>query len=371
MLGPLSVLADDIKLAGFWCKLCHRPVEVARQNVPTLAPRACLFACACDVGVVVWEHETQPDRQSWSRVMKQARKGDVALPSTTKTNRPSPDSRAATNPKPTPSPKMPTASLDHDEFPAWVPRWLKKLVYEPECSTGTHPTLRTLAKWLVIFMPLAECEGLAFHWLKVAAQKCPRVADDAELKRLLAWPTGRTSDNTSTAPTSYISQPAIDIDDLYELIVRGPTRNEFRECSPLQLYNTRDRNTTEILDAWGRYSGDANPWICYRSKDYFFTRRLSEMRDRAHVFEQIVPSPMKQQQGKTISGHLSQHSLEATGSRLFLVVEFDFVPLTHSRQPTIWAPLIKRAPPLARSSLARDLFRRQIVAIVVPVRGYQ
>jgi hypothetical protein len=79
MLGPFSVCADDVKLAGFWCKDCHHPVEVARQSVPTLAPRACLFGCRCDVGVIVWEDETQPNRQSWSRVMKQARKSNVAL----------------------------------------------------------------------------------------------------------------------------------------------------------------------------------------------------------------------------------------------------------------------------------------------------
>ncbi len=48
------------------------------------------------------------------------------------------------------------------------------------------------------------------------------------------------------------------------------------------------------------------------------------MTSRAHIFEQIVPSPMRGQWGKTVEGHLSQHSLDGTGSRLFLVNEFDF-----------------------------------------------
>jgi hypothetical protein len=83
------------------------------------------------------------------------------------------------------------------------------------------------------------------------------------------------------------------------------------------LYNTKERNTPEILDAWAQYSGTDNPWVCYGSKDHFFTRRLADMRDRAHVFEQIVPSPMRDQYGQTVDGHMSQHSLDGTGPRLF------------------------------------------------------
>jgi hypothetical protein len=241
--------------------------------------------------------------------------------------------------------------VNHDQFPAWVPRWLQNLVEQPDCSQGTHPTLRKLAKWLVIFMPLDECEGLAFHWLKVAAQRCPRTAADAELKRLLSWAAGRTGDHTGTAPRSCVSQPAIDTDYLYELIVAGPTRNELRECSPLHLYNTPHRNTPEILDAWAGYSGNRDPLVCYGSKDYFFTRPLTVMRDRAHVFEQIVPNPMRAQYGQTVDGHASQHSLDATGPRLFLVVEFDFAPVNSRREPTVWASLIKRCAEKGRDVL--------------------
>jgi hypothetical protein len=50
---------------------------------------------------------------------------------------------------------------------------------------------------------------------------------------------------------------------------------------------------------------------------------------------------MRDQWGKTVGGHLSQHSLDGTGPRLFLVSEFDFVPVNSKHEPTIWAPLIK------------------------------
>ena len=87
--------------------------------------------------------------------------------------------------------------IDHSQpsFPAWAPPWLKKLVDEPNCASGTHPVLRRIAKWLVFYMPPLECPGLAFHWLRYAANKCDRVPDDAELKRLLGWADARGPDD--------------------------------------------------------------------------------------------------------------------------------------------------------------------------------
>jgi hypothetical protein len=231
---------------------------------------------------------------------------------------------------------------DATTFPAWCPAWLKKLVDEPNCSCGTHPELRRIAKWLVIYMPPDECEGLAFKWLRVAADKCDRVSDDAELHRLLTWACAKTGNQDDGSAGNYSpSQPAIDIDYLYELIVAGPTLGEFRESSRERLYDTKERNTPRILDAWAHYCGDLNPWVCYGADDYFFTRRLVDMRDRAQIFAQVVPSPMRAQYGLTVDGRASQHTLDGTRPRLFLVIEFDFVAVKKKREPTIWATLIK------------------------------
>jgi hypothetical protein len=79
MLGPFSVAADDVKLAGFFCKLCHSPVNVCRTAVPTLTARACLFVCGCEIAIVAWEDEPQPDRVSWRRLMRRARKEGVEM----------------------------------------------------------------------------------------------------------------------------------------------------------------------------------------------------------------------------------------------------------------------------------------------------
>ena len=76
-------------------------------------------------------------------------------------------------------------SYDDHVWPLWAPEWLRAQVESPNCSAGTHPRLRWLAKWLVIFF--AEHEGQAARWLFHAACRCDRGVDEGELNRLLAW----------------------------------------------------------------------------------------------------------------------------------------------------------------------------------------
>ena len=59
-------------------------------------------------------------------------------------------------------------SCDDHVWPLWAPDWLRAQVESPDCSGGTHPRLRDLAKWLTIYF--AEHEGEAERWLYHAAQ---------------------------------------------------------------------------------------------------------------------------------------------------------------------------------------------------------
>jgi hypothetical protein len=228
-----------------------------------------------------------------------------------------------------------------DKFPGWAPDWLRKLVFEPDCSTGTHPALRKLAKWLLVYMPADKNPGLAFKWLKEAAEKCDRVPDDAELKRLLSWANAKLGAQDGDGNYSRREKVEIDIDYIYELVIGGPHRAEYRELSPVRLHDVKWRCTATVLDAWAEYSGEHDPWVCHGADDDFLTLRLSDMRERASCFAQITPSPMREQYGRTVDRRLSQHTLDNTGPRLCLVTEFDFALVNKKRQPTIWAPLIK------------------------------
>jgi hypothetical protein len=51
------------------------------------------------------------------------------------------------------------------------------------------------------------------------------------------------------AVAAYTRRPAaIDTDRLYEIIIAGPTRDELRESSPERCWDTRRRNTAQILN---------------------------------------------------------------------------------------------------------------------------
>ena len=93
------------------------------------------------------------------------------------------------------------------------------------------------------------------------------------------------------------------------------------------------------------FPGD--PLLCVGSKSDFETDHLSALADRAHTLEQIVPSPMLAKYGRTQAGHLSQHSLEATGPRRFVVIEGDKIdgaPIPKDTQAAILLHLAERAP---------------------------
>lgn len=67
-----------------------------------------------------------------------------------------------------------------------------------------------------------------------------------------------------------------------------------------------------------------NPLLCLGKTNYIFdTKPRSEWRGLEKFQSLIVPSPMSALKGKTKMGNLSSHSLENTGPRQYLVIEFD------------------------------------------------
>jgi hypothetical protein len=94
------------------------------------------------------------------------------------------------------------------------------------------------------------------------------------------------------------------------------------------------------------FPGD--PWICAgRTNERFFTRRLSKFADTSHLLQLVVPNPMLRPWGKTTDGKDSQHTLEATGPRRFLVIEGDLLdeqPIPKDTQAAILLHLARKAP---------------------------
>jgi hypothetical protein len=114
------------------------------------------------------------------------------------------------------------------------------------------------------------------------------------------------------------------------------------EESPVRL-DCPHPHTSLLLEAL--FPG--NPQLCHGSRTRFRTAHLSEFASYAHTLEQIVPSPMLAKYGWTKSGKLSEHSLEATGPRKFIVVEGDKIggePIPKDTQAAVLLHLGELAP---------------------------
>ncbi len=114
------------------------------------------------------------------------------------------------------------------------------------------------------------------------------------------------------------------------------------EASPIRFDDDQPR-TAEILERL--FPGD--PLLCAGSKYPFFTMHLSQFKAAADTLEQIVPSPMLAKYGRAQEGHLSQHTLDATGPRRFLIVEGDKINginIPKDTQAAVLLHLAERAP---------------------------
>jgi hypothetical protein len=117
--------------------------------------------------------------------------------------------------------------------------------------------------------------------------------------------------------------PAVDWSALGWLAMNGPGIYDLWENSPLR-WEDSEFHTEEIID---RMFPDSDSLLCVAFDTYnFATRRREEWRGKLARHGLIVPSPMTAVWGRTKSGELSQHSLEAVGPRVYLVIEHDFEP---------------------------------------------
>jgi hypothetical protein len=105
-----------------------------------------------------------------------------------------------------------------------------------------------------------------------------------------------------------------------KIVKNGPSLVELVSRSPEPIQFGGPSRSEEIIDAL--FPG--NPWLCVGTSDHsFHTAKRQEWRGHLHERSLIVPSPMSAQRGRTQQGKLSFHCLENTGSRRFLIIEFD------------------------------------------------
>ena len=128
-----------------------------------------------------------------------------------------------------------------------------------------------------------------------------------------AWQPGDKPHFTRQAP----AWPAVNT-ELREAITARGGLDDLWKSSPNQI--GENKHTEEIIDRL--FPG--NPWLCVGASNRDFkTRRCDELRGELSALALIVPSPMTARTGKTKDGKTSEHALDNTGERRFLVVEFD------------------------------------------------
>ena len=139
------------------------------------------------------------------------------------------------------------------------------------------------------------------------------IARAVERSRATAWQPGQVQ--AVTAP----AWPSVNEEQREAITGRDDGLVDLWEASPARL-DDNDGHTEEIIDRL--FPG--SPLLCVgRSNSEFATRPREILRGRLAELQFIVPSTMSARTGRTQDGKVSEHTLENTGSRRFLVIEFD------------------------------------------------
>jgi len=115
------------------------------------------------------------------------------------------------------------------------------------------------------------------------------------------------------------------------------------ESSPIR-FDDQESHTEQIVDALF----PENPLLCVGwSSSKFRTNHREVFRDQLSQMQLVVPSPMTSITGKTKDGRISEHTLDNTGARRFLVVEQDSInkmPIPLDEQAAVLLHLSTKAP---------------------------
>jgi hypothetical protein len=129
-----------------------------------------------------------------------------------------------------------------------------------------------------------------------------------------AWKPGKHATLTH-AP----AWPPVNTEQREAIIASGVGLVDLWEASPVR-FEDNESHAEEVIDAL--FPGD--PLLCVGQSDWrFATRRRESWCGRLERMQLIVPSPMSREMGRTKEGKESEHSLDNTGARRFLVVEQD------------------------------------------------
>jgi hypothetical protein len=222
------------------------------------------------------------------------------------------------------------------------PAFLRELLTNPPTSgNGVHQWLFSVARHLHAHMGMLEMERLLVEKVNACGRPVPirEIREAIKHSASCAWiPREQGSENSFAKPEPKNSQP--NIATINRIVTGG-----------IGLYDLWERSLIRFGDADGppqtEYVIDSifpgNPLLCIgKSQAQFSTRRRSVWRGHLSRLPLIVPNPMTKITGNTKEGRPSEHTLEATGTRVWQVLEFDFSKFARDGvTPTEWKPLLE------------------------------
>jgi hypothetical protein len=162
---------------------------------------------------------------------------------------------------------------------------------------------------------------------------------ECQLRRAYAYAGAKASFERATANTGALNTwPARDQALVKRIAADGPGLYDLWESSPVR-FDDGQSHTEDLVDAL--FPG--NPLLCVGQSSYkFWTASREPFRGRLDKLQFIVSSPMTALTGRTKEGRESGHTLENTGPRRFLVIEFDSGSL--DQQAALLYYLARRGP---------------------------
>lgn len=224
-----------------------------------------------------------------------------------------------------------------------LPKFLRDaLASPPRAGEGVHGWLFSQARQLIPHMPEEEIIELLGRCVADCGRPVPRreIEEAVRDAHRCAWRPSKESG--APPPPAQRKWPEVNHDQRRAIIHDGCGLVDLWEMSPARFDDDR-QHTSEIIERL--FPSDEALLCCGQSKSVFDTKRRREWRNLELERSQfVVPSAMSSVTGLTQDGKESKHALSNTGSRRFLVVEFDTglidghaALLHHLRQ---WGPLV-------------------------------
>lgn len=220
----------------------------------------------------------------------------------------------------------------------YLPAFAEKLLDScPPAGQGVHSWLFNTARALHAFFP---DKSQLVSALAEASSNCGREVPRSEIEDAVRNSAGCAwSPGASATAGKQPKWPAKNYELIEAIVADGLGLADLWELSPTRI-ESNESCPDAFIDAL--FPGD--PLLCVgRTNAIFETRLRQEWRGHLAELQFVVPSAMSAVFGTTKDGKQSQHSLDNTGPRQFLVVECDFAEKDKQGNDTPDAPLIRQA----------------------------